>query len=128
MAEENKEKEVNTVEKKGTKKELTEEELKSINGGGWWSASGLYESGDNYAFAIGERVIVRISYLYTERFYEATIIKQLSKSHNVLSEWRYEVRYDDGSTEGDIFESQMVYSDEFGTWRKSKGGGRVFGW
>lgn len=92
------------------KKELNEKELDDVSGGGWWSSNRSYKSGSEPVFTVGEHVVVREVNLTNSTYRHAVILEVQSKSFNVYSEFRYKVQYDDdGSTESDVFESQMLY-------------------
>lgn len=101
--------------------EMKEEDLKDVNGGGWWSSIKGYKSGDTPLFKVGEKVAVKsdMVFCFGSNSYKKGTIKSIqSKSSNVNSEYRYEVQYEDGTTETDVFESQMLY-EKNGSYNKN---------
>lgn len=105
------------------KKELSNEEVGEVSGGGWWSSTKGYKSGSEPLFKVGERVGVSSEdfLMFSKGYYKkGKITKVLSKSSNVNSEYRYEVQYDDGTTESDVFESQMIYLCTDGKYYKNE--------
>lgn len=100
--------------KKIDEKNVKEEDLSNVSGGGWWSSDKSYASGDEPEFKVGDRVmVVTKDWLGYGTSKYGYVTKILSKSANVRSEFRYEVKYDDGTTESDIFESQMMWKRFF---------------
>ena len=90
--------------------ELDDEVLDSVSGGGWFSSEGYYKSGSQPAFHVGDRVIVNKSYyvvvgIADMRYYAE--IKSVSECKNGSGQYTYSIKYDDGDTEDNIYESQM---------------------
>ena len=90
--------------------ELDDEVLDSVSGGGWFSGYGGYKSGSQPAFHVGEHVIINKSYYVvvgiSDVRYGATITS-VSKCKNGSDQYTYSIKYDDGDTEDNIYESQM---------------------
>ena len=87
----------------------SEEQLTDVTGGNADAASGFYWSGKNPKFYQGQRVIVRTAPLYdVTEYHKAVITKVGGKTGgHILKEFVYTVRYDNGTTEDDIYESQL---------------------
>lgn len=91
------------------KRELIEEELNMINGGGWWSSYKNYKSGKEPLFKVGETVFVRENdYICQTYITKGEVLEIQSKSSNVNSEYRYKVRLINERELDDVFESQML--------------------
>lgn len=97
------------AEEKKNNKSVDEKDLKDVSGGGWWSAGLSYKSGDTPLFKVGDSVIVRRS-AYTGSPYRKGTIKAVddSKSGMINKEFTYSVKFEDGTTEDSIYESQML--------------------
>lgn len=100
------------AEEKKNKKEVDEKDLKDVNGGGRWSANIAYSSGDLPMFKPGDKVIVRCTNLGGYEYLRGTIRNVNSgKSGIIFEEFTYYVNFDDGGYEEDVYESQMVVSE-----------------
>lgn len=88
------------------KNELNEKQLKDVSGGGWGRAKWGYSSGKTPRFSVGQRVKV------DHNFFEHTsgVITDIDKDMSGLinEEFTYTVRFDDGKSESNVYESQML--------------------
>lgn len=93
------------------KKELTDEEVKDTSGGGWLDADNDYESGDTPRYKVGDHVRYRVLHWSSKEFIDGVVTSvSTSKSGVYHTEFTYSVKKDsDGTTENDVYESQIVY-------------------
>lgn len=87
------------------RKEVTDEKLEEVNGGGWWSSKNFYESGDKPKYAPG-KVIARgpMSALYILRVNEG-------KHGLIYKEFTYYVVFADDHSkvyDANAYESQLM--------------------
>ena len=93
-------------------RELSDEELGNVDGGGYWSSKSGYKSGDYPLFCMYQEVIVQ-SFLSSKK--RATIHSVHSeRSHG---EFTYAVQYENGEVEDDIYESQMMQKVSYDVWK-----------
>ena len=87
-------------------KELSDDELDQVAGGGWWQ-SNSHSSGDTPLYSVGQKVIVCTDGV--SKYYWATILAvSKDKSGLLFEEFTYKVRYEfDGTVETDIYEGQI---------------------
>lgn len=97
------------MSEKKSVKEVNDKELEDVSGGAFWFSSNKYKSKDFPEFKVGDRVKVReVNFFSPGTMKVGYIIEVLSKTSVVNFEYRYKVQYLDGSTESDVFESQMM--------------------
>ena len=97
--------------------ELSDDELSTVSGGGYWSSTMGYKSGNYPVFKVDDTAYMLKSYgpEFLRAYYTVTITK-VSSEKNWLGEYTYSIRYNhDNDTENGIYESQMM-TEKNGKW------------
>ncbi|MGN1338896.1 MAG: hypothetical protein ACI4WS_01255 [Oscillospiraceae bacterium] len=89
--------------------ELSDDELDSVSGGGWWNSKPGYESGSTPVYKRFDEVVFRGK--------KGIIDSVSSEKHGWINkEFTYVIKYNDGTKEEDVYESQLVSSDPSSPW------------
>lgn len=98
---------MNDEKKRG---EVQDKALNNVVGGDKNASTGLYWSGDEPLYRVGQRVRIRTAPYYDVTEYHNVEITAVGgkTGGTIFKEFVYTVLYDNGKTESDIYESQVV--------------------